>query len=358
MTTAPLSALRYGGLGAAFCLFLLMAALLWRDRAATASRRLAVLLAIGAAAHAASASGLLDPARAPWQLPVLLLAWGSPAAFWLWARAAFDDDFTLRPWHAALWAALPLAGLWLAEAPGTAPGLARLLRVLLPYAAFGLALLAAAQTLASWRADLVAARLRLRAAVFLAAVLYIALDAWLTLSPPGRTARADLLEALALCGLALGAIWALLHAPPAARQPNPAAPPAPAPPRPPADPALLQRLDRLVRVERAYREENLTIGRLAARLRTPEHRLRQAINEGLGHRNFNAFLNAYRIEDARLALADPSQRAVPILTIAMDAGFQSIGPFNRAFKAATGLTPSEYRTARLLKSQGDSGIGQ
>jgi hypothetical protein len=39
------------------------------------------------------------------------------------------------------------------------------------------------------------------------------------------------------------------------------------------------------------------IGALAARLDVPEHRLRQAINEGLGYRNFNAFLNRYRIED-------------------------------------------------------------
>lgn len=83
------------------------------------------------------------------------------------------------------------------------------------------------------------------------------------------------------------------------------------------------------------------------RLDVPEHRLRQAINEGLGYRNFNAFLNHYRIEDARLALADAAQREVPVLTIAMDAGFQSIGPFNRAFKAETGVTPTEFRREAL-----------
>jgi AraC-like DNA-binding protein len=38
---------------------------------------------------------------------------------------------------------------------------------------------------------------------------------------------------------------------------------------------------------------------------------------------------------------------VPILTIAMDAGFQSLGPFNRAFKADTGLTPTEFRRLAL-----------
>lgn len=79
--------------------------------------------------------------------------------------------------------------------------------------------------------------------------------------------------------------------------------------------------------------------------RVPEHRLRQAINAGLGHRNFNAFLNHYRVEEAKAALADPGQNEVPVLTIAMDAGFQSIGPFNRAFKTNTGKTPTDYRSA-------------
>ena len=51
----------------------------------------------------------------------------------------------------------------------------------------------------------------------------------------------------------------------------------------------------------------------------------------------------HRIEEAKAALADPAQAEVPVITIAMDAGFQSLGPFNRAFKATTGVTPTEYR---------------
>jgi AraC-like DNA-binding protein len=104
-------------------------------------------------------------------------------------------------------------------------------------------------------------------------------------------------------------------------------------------------------VERIYRQEGLAIGALAARFDVPEYRLRQAINEGLGYRNFNAFLNRYRIEDAKAALSDIAQREVPVLTIAMDAGFQSIGPFNRAFKAETGMTPSEFRREALARPQ-------
>jgi AraC-like DNA-binding protein len=53
-------------------------------------------------------------------------------------------------------------------------------------------------------------------------------------------------------------------------------------------------------------------------------------------------------------LTDPAKRDLPILTLALEAGFQSIGPFNRAFKAATGTTPTEFRQLNMA----DSGIGQ
>ena len=127
---------------------------------------------------------------------------------------------------------------------------------------------------------------------------------------------------------------------------------------PPADgdrdaiaPWLSRRLEHLMAVERVYRQEGLSIAVLAAKLDLPEYRLRQVINESLGYRNFNAFLNRYRLDDARAALADASQRDVPVLTIAIDAGFQSIGPFNRAFKADTGLTPTEFRRDALARTQ-------
>ncbi|WP_409363485.1 hypothetical protein [Bradyrhizobium liaoningense] len=34
----------------------------------------------------------------------------------------------------------------------------------------------------------------------------------------------------------------------------------------------------------------------------------------------------------------------------MDTGFQSIGPFNRAFKAATNLTPTEFRRLSMARN--------
>jgi AraC-like DNA-binding protein len=103
-------------------------------------------------------------------------------------------------------------------------------------------------------------------------------------------------------------------------------------------------------VDRAYRSEDLSIASLAARLSVPEYRLRRLINRRLGHRNFNAYVNGFRLAEAMAALADARKRELPVLTIALTAGFQSIGPFNRAFKAATGLTPTEFRKQKLAES--------
>ena len=92
----------------------------------------------------------------------------------------------------------------------------------------------------------------------------------------------------------------------------------------------------------------------STRLKIPEYRLRRLINQRLGYRNFNVFLNNHRIEEAKAALADPAQAEVPVITIAMDAGFQSLGPFNRAFKADTGLTPTEFRRQAIAGQTADA----
>lgn len=103
-----------------------------------------------------------------------------------------------------------------------------------------------------------------------------------------------------------------------------------------------------------HHTQGLGIRELAAELGIPEHQLRRVINGQLGYRNFSSFLNHHRIGDAMHRLADPESSATPVLTIAMDLGYGSIGPFNRAFKEATGMTPTEYRAQNLGRSRTDS----
>lgn len=120
-----------------------------------------------------------------------------------------------------------------------------------------------------------------------------------------------------------------------------------------ADDGLLADVKRFRKVfeqDRVYHEHGLTIAKLAAKLDLPEYRLRALINKHLGYRNFNALLHEYRIKDASSMLANPQQRHLPVLTIALTVGYQSITPFNNAFRQAQGLTPTEYRKRALQES--------
>ena len=117
-------------------------------------------------------------------------------------------------------------------------------------------------------------------------------------------------------------------------------------PDPEVDPAVdrqLAALNRALEEEKVYLTPGLSIGDLAKRLSTPEYRLRALINKRLGYRNFNALLHEYRLRDACEQLGDPAKAHLPILTIALEVGYQSITPFNQAFRDAMGCTPSAYR---------------
>jgi AraC-like DNA-binding protein len=122
----------------------------------------------------------------------------------------------------------------------------------------------------------------------------------------------------------------------------------PAAARPPD--ADLERLERAFRNDHIYREGGLSVGSLAAKLNLPEYRVRKLIHEKLGHRNFNALLHEYRLAEACAMLADPNKNHLPILTIALTVGYQSINPFNRAFKERKGITPSSFR-AQAFRAQ-------
>lgn len=335
-------------------LLLVLAASLFRDFRGAVAGRLAVAFALGSAAHAVTYGiGVTSPVSI-WHAPLIALSTGNIVVFWLFTRALFDDAFKMRWWHALVWAVV--AGFsfincaWIAPASGNA----RFSIIAINLLVLGFIALAVGQTIASWSADLVEGRRRLRVFIVSAAALYGGINAVLQILVSGREAAdvANTANAALLAGIVAAICYSMMRV--AAVDLFPVAPvvtavanvPAPsvAPPESgAADQRLVDALLRLMADERIYRHDNITIGTLATKLRIPEYRLRRLINQRLGYRNFNVFLNNHRIEEAKAALADPSQAEVPVITIAMDAGFQSLGPFNRAFKATTGVTPTEYR---------------
>ncbi|MBI3199423.1 MAG: AraC family transcriptional regulator [Rhodospirillales bacterium] len=333
--------------GAAIALLLLVAVATLRRGRGRPAAWLGAVLAIGAASYVICSSPGPHGPPPLWIAPVLMLCTGNAVVFWLFARALFDDGFKPKPWHALVW--LGLAVWPLIHILSPAYTLHWLVAIGVRVTVILFALLALVQTVRGWGSDLVEGRRRLRLFIMIAVALHIAVTVTVELTVPPHDVPVGLhvLNVAALTAIAAIIAVLLLQADldqilavpvPAAPVPSPAAPE-----EEPADPGLLATLERLMNVDRLYRQEGLTIGVLAGKLGLPEYRLRRAINRGLGYRNFNEYLNRHRLADAKQALADPAQAEVPILTIALDSGFQSLGPFNRAFKADTGATPTEFR---------------
>ncbi|WIT14318.1 AraC family transcriptional regulator [Paucibacter sediminis] len=351
--------------GAALALLALLGARLLHARPDLAAARAAALLCLGLGVQLISSTPLFEAeVSLRWQAPLIAVSVGNAVLFWVFVQTLFNDEFRLRPLHVLLWcgaAGVSLLNCLLAANGAASP--------LLPYT-HGLqramplvfTALSAAAAAAHWRGDLVERRRRLRVFVVVAGGLYaLTMLALRLASPQGRlSGAAALLDAAWLLLILAALASALLGLRPLELLPLPAAPPG-GPPDPAAAPAEVAEvaevdaaeraqalaLQARVRAERLYQAEDLSLASLATRLGLPEYRLRRLINQQLGHRNFNAFVNGLRLEAASAALADPACREQPVLSIALEAGFQSIGPFNRAFKAATGLTPSEFRRQRL-----------
>ncbi|OYT91646.1 MAG: AraC family transcriptional regulator [Burkholderiales bacterium PBB3] len=326
-----------------------------RDRPSLAAARVGVAMALGLCVQVISATPLFeDLVPRLWQAPWVAVSVGNAVLFWVFVHALFDDGFALRPVHAAAWlAAATLSWLNCAALANSASALALVTMGLQRAIPAVFAVLAAVAAARHWRADLVEERRRLRIFVAVTGIAYsLAFLGARLASPRGQLmGLTALLDVACLLAIVLVLVSRLLRLGSSSLFPDPAQvattqPTPPAQDLPPPDPAeerLAQALQHLMAVEHAYRAEDMSLASLAAKLNTPEYKLRRLINQRLGYRNFNAFVNGFRLDAVRAALLDPARRDLPVLTLALEAGFQSIGPFNRAFKASTGLTPTEFR---------------
>lgn len=116
---------------------------------------------------------------------------------------------------------------------------------------------------------------------------------------------------------------------------------APAPDRQPDWAAMGRKWSDAVRQSDWWRDPDLTAPLLARHLATNTTYLSRALNDGLGQ-NFNEFVNRIRVQAVQAELAQ-SNRDRDVLTIALDAGFNSKASFNRVFKRLSGKTPTEFR---------------
>jgi AraC-like DNA-binding protein len=356
-----MSVVEAGLRGSAVAILVLLAFFHLRDAGRSASARNRALFLLSAAAYTVCSAPNFPRLDLPFGLPLLLASLGAPALLWISAAAVFDHEFELSWKRGLAWAGLVALGLWslLDSQALVSTGY---------YAASLLFIgLAAWHALGGWRAEFIEERRLGQAPIIVAATVHAATITIVDFGWPGSTLSApfSLVNSIGLAILTFASAMMFLriagdspsavcagsagdHRSDMVTQPDAISLTFVRP-----DTALSKALRKLMDQQKLYREQGLSIGELGTRLGVPEYRLRRLINRELGHRNFSSFVNGYRLAEARKALADPTQAEVPILTIALDAGFQSLAPFNRAFKAATGTTPSDYRRRCLSRTNGE-----
>ena len=104
---------------------------------------------------------------------------------------------------------------------------------------------------------------------------------------------------------------------------------------------LTSRLESLMRDRKPFLEPRLTLKDVADLSEMSPHAVSRVVNEGFG-KNFFEFVNSYRIEEFKRIATPERLRDVTVLSLALEAGFNSKSTFNTAFKRLTGQTPSEY----------------
>lgn len=330
--------LRFGGLG----LLAVIAVASWRHRTKWPS---APYLALTCISVGALFLGYAPPAlQPPEPLYSLMRFIDIPhlVFVWLFALSLYERDFALRPWHIIVgtvyagpifWPRLAALGV-VPDQPAWLPLYGGLTSILLiGHLAW--------VTLGGRMDDLIEGRRNSR--TYFIALLFIVtvLAAASELIPRDaaidhRTAKI----AAIFPALVFGAVWMLRLEVPLVRHGSPKLSNAALSPR---DQLLVDKLRDCLFEQQAFRDPSLTIVSLAAALGVSQHRLRALINQRLGHANFSTFVNRARIDAVCDAMEHAETADLPILTLALDAGFKSLSSFNKAFKAVHGVTPSIYR---------------
>ncbi len=305
------------------------------------------LFCLSAAAFAVHSGGPETRALDWFYIPVWFLSQGGLGWFWLFAMTLFEDRAVT--WEqlipVALLTGIGFLGVLLPEA--FEAGIWLIFNILQ-------LLLALHVLMVVWRGrggDLVESRRALRGPILVAITLFciaISIQQGIETMLNRHLEWANFLQAVTLVPLNLAAAWAFLQGRPGLFEAQRRA----ATPEPidPLDRPALSRLEALMGEGQAWRREGLTIGQVAGEVGVPEHRLRRLINGQLGYRNFADYLNARRIEAAKAALSDPANARASISALAFELGYASLGPFNRAFKDATGETPTAWRVAAISSS--------
>lgn len=108
--------------------------------------------------------------------------------------------------------------------------------------------------------------------------------------------------------------------------------------------SLFAILDKEMREQKWYCQPRLTLNQLSDLCGLSTRDISRSINLVAGV-SFNDYINQHRIEQIKRAINDEN---INFTDLAFVAGFSSKATFNQSFKKATGMTPSEFRSVKLV----------
>lgn len=91
-----------------------------------------------------------------------------------------------------------------------------------------------------------------------------------------------------------------------------------------------------------WKDPELSIKKLSELTNIQSHYITQILSENL-NKNFNTFVNEYRIEYAKELMMSKKYDSWSFLSISFESGFNSKATFNSFLKKQTGMTPSEFK---------------
>lgn len=103
---------------------------------------------------------------------------------------------------------------------------------------------------------------------------------------------------------------------------------------------VLERLKDLMENQKVFCDEDISLSRLADELDINPYQLSQILNERL-NRNFNTYINDYRIRESEVYLLEDAKRSV--MSISFAVGFNTVTSFYNAFDRIHHMTPAQYR---------------
>lgn len=108
------------------------------------------------------------------------------------------------------------------------------------------------------------------------------------------------------------------------------------------DKLIMKDIDKIMSERKLFTQTDLTLDTLATQIGYNRYYISTAMNR-CSKKNFNSYINEYRIKEAIQLISDPIYAEMNIEDIAFKSGFNDRRTFYRVFKNITGLSPGTFR---------------